>query len=152
MDELINTNNTENLKITIVPLNHDLEISLIRGFEIDEEEGKSYVRNMCVLVQNELVTSTYADTVLFFEELSLFEHGNDQNTYFDITEYKNTKNLKLKNHEKDIFISKSIAKSIYKIYNMSYVGYSLKRLLEFEHRFTIDTLTISLEQNNLLDL
>lgn len=151
MDELV-FDNDNYLRATVVPLNHDLGISLIRGFEIDFDEKKSYIRNMCVLVQNELVTSTYADTVLFFEELSLFEHGNDQNTYFDITEYKNTKNLKLKNHEKDIFISKSIAKSMYKVYNMSYMGYSVKRLLEFEHKFTIDTLTITLEQNNLLDI
>jgi hypothetical protein len=76
------------------------------------------------------------------EELNLFENGNNQNKYVDITEYQNTKNLKLKyKGEGDIFISKSAARAIYSIYKESFIGYSRVEMSEKEITFTPQILT-----------
>lgn len=139
------------LDITSVPLNLDKEIFLIRAFEEDIEAKKKYIRNAGILVANVLLTSTFSDTIHFMEELYLFDTGNDQNKYLSITEYKSTRNLKL-NIDEDInvFISKSEARAIYKLFNLSLMGYSVSRVLEFEYRFTPESLTKLLHQNKYL--
>lgn len=140
------------LKIIPVALNLDKEIYLLHIFEEDQSAKKKFIRNELVLVGNQILTSTFSDTVHFMEELNLFDIGNNQNKYLDITEYKNTKNLKLKtNEDKNIFISKSEAKAIYKLFNMAFQGYSVATVLEKEFRVTPQILTKLLHDNNLLD-
>jgi hypothetical protein len=86
------------------------------------------------------------------EELNLFDIGNNQNKYLDITEYQSTKNLKLKhNGDGNIFISKSEAKAMYKIFNLAFLGYSVATVLEKEYRFTPQDLTKLLHHHNFLD-
>jgi hypothetical protein len=109
---------------------------------------KKYLRNVLILVKDTLLTSTFSDTVHFFEEVALFDIGNDQNKYLDITEYHSTKNLKLKFCSHDVFLSKSETKALYRIYNMSFSGYSLTHLLEDEYMPTIEKLLPLLDQNN----
>lgn len=139
------------LKIIPVALNLDKEIYLLHIFEKDHGAKKKFIRNELVLIGNQILTSTFSDTVHFMEELNLFDIGNDQNKYLDITEYKHTKNLKLKhNGDENIFISKSEAKAMYKIFNLAFLGYSVAAVLEKEFRFTPQLLTKLFHQNNLL--
>ncbi len=154
MDDLTKkTNEVENnLEFTSVALNLDKEIYLIRTFEEDAEIKKKYIRNAGILIGNVILTSTFADTVHFLEEIYLFDIGNDQNKYLNVTEYKKTRNLKLKmDSDENIFISKSEARAICKLFNLSLMGYSISRVLENEYRFTPQNLTTFLHQNKYLE-
>lgn len=139
------------LKIIPVAINIDKEIYLLHIFEEDHSAKKKFIRNELVLIGNQILTSTFSDTVHFMEELNLFDIGNNQNKYLDITEYQSTKNLKLKhNGNQNIFISKSEAKAMYKIFNLAFLGYSVAAVLEKEFRFTPQLLTKTLHDNKLL--
>lgn len=152
IDELTQNTTVHNVVLTKVALNLDKQIYLIRAFEHDFEHERKYLRSAGFLVQNELLTTTFADTIHFLEELNLFDGGNDQNKYLTIAEHKSTKNLKLKLTDHTVFISKSEAKAIYRLFNMSLLGYSMTRVLEFEYRFTPESLTMALFQNAYLSL
>ena len=139
------------LKIVPVALNLDKAIYLLHIFEEDLGAKKKFIRNELVIVGNTILTSTFSDTVHFMEEIKLFDFGNKQNKYLNITEYKATKNLKLKyDGDKDIFISKSEALAMYKIFNLAFMGYSVATVLENEFRFTPQLLTKLLHQQNFL--
>lgn len=134
-------NGVELLPIAI-PLDENQGIYLIQVFEENHEARKKYLRGELIMVTNYILTSTFCDTIHCMEEINLFDAGNDQNRYLSVTEYKATKNLKLKyDGDVDIFISKSVARSMYKIFNMSFSGYSTSALLEREFRFTPQILT-----------
>lgn len=155
MDELTARNENFDIILTKVGLNLDKEIYLLRAFEEDQIAKKKYLRTAGILVGDELLTSTFADTTHFMEELNLFDFGNSQNKYFAVTEYKNTKNLKLiidEDKEMYVFISKSEAKTMYKLFNMSLIGYSLARVLEFEYRFTPQSISSALHHHDYLSL
>ena len=152
MDEKIyGIDELNELEITVIPLNIDKKIYLMRAFEDDFEKKKKYIRSACIIVNNTILTSTFSDTIHFFEELNLFEYSNSQNKYLSITEYKSTKNLKLICESEDnIFISKSEAKAIYKLFNLSFIGYSMSRVLEFEFRLTAQHMTQLVYDNKLI--
>ncbi|APW65295.1 hypothetical protein LPB137_05245 [Poseidonibacter parvus] len=148
----INDESGGKLKIMKVALNLDKNIFLLHVFEENYELNKKFIRNELVIVENEILTSTFADTIHFMEELSLFDFGNNQNKYLDITEYKKIKNLKLiHNNEKNIFISRSEAKAMYKIFNLAFLGYSVASVLEKEFKFTPQILSKVLHKNQLLE-
>ena len=66
-------------------------------------------------------------------------------------EYQSTKNLKLKyNGDQNIFISKSEAKAMNRIFNLAFIGYSVATVLEKEFRFTPQFLAKLLHENQLL--
>ena len=139
------------LKVVPVALNFDKGIYLLHIFEENHEQKKKYIRNELILVGYQILTSTFSDTVHFMEELALFDYGNDQNKYLSVTEYKATKNLKLKyDGAEDIFISKSEARAMYKIFNLAFMGYSIAAVLEKEFRFTPQLLTKTLHENKFL--
>lgn len=152
MDELTVRNENFDITLTKVGLNFDKEIYLVRAFEEDQIAKKKYLRTAGILVGDELLTSTFADTTHFMEELNLFDFGNNQNKYFAVTEYVGTPNLKLIINDKNIFISKAEAKTMYKLFNMSLIGYSLARVLEFEYRFTPQSISTALHRHDYLTL
>lgn len=130
------------LRAIPVSLNLDKEIYLIHVYEDDKILKKKFIRNELILIGDQILTSRFSDTVHFIEELNLFDTGNSQNKYLDITEYQSTKNLKLKHSgDKNIFISKSEAKAMNKLFNTAFLGYSLTSLIEKEFRFTPQMLT-----------
>ena len=151
-DQIFTFNDDEEVELKIIPvsLNLDKEIYLLHIFEEDYSVKKKFIRNELVLVSNQILTSTFSDTVHFMEELNLFDIGNDHNKYLVVTEYKNTKNLKLKhNGEENILLSKSEAKAMYKIFNLAFLGYSVASVLEKEFRFTPQLLAKTLHDNQL---
>ena len=83
------------------------------------------------------------------EELALFDAGNDQNRYFTISEYQNTKNLKIKNIRSNIFISKSEAKAMCRLFNLSLNGYSLSTVLENGVIFSAEDIENFLNKNRV---
>lgn len=121
-----------NLDITFVPLVRSKNIYLLRVFEDDLKLKKKYIKTACFLTGNILITTNFSDTVHLIEEINLFENGNVHNQYFDVVEHLKTKNLKLKNDELSIFISKSESRAIVKLFNLSLQGYSMTRVLENE--------------------
>ena len=152
-DQIFTLKDDFDVELTIIPvaLNLDKEIHLLHIFEEDRSAKKKFIRNELILVGNQIFTSTFTDTVHFLEELNLFDVGNNQNKYLDITEYQSTKNLKLKNTgDKNIYISKSEAKAMYKIFNLAFLGYSVATVLEREFRLTPQILTQLLHQFKFL--
>ena len=151
MDQLIQITDDEGVSLTIIPisLNLDKRIHLIHVFEENISSNKKYIRNELILVDNQILTSTFSDTVHFMEELSLFDTGNDQNKYLAIAEHQKIKNLKLKNVNDNIFVSKSEARAIYRLFNMALMGYSLSVVLEKEFRFTPSNLGEILNELNI---
>ena len=140
MDEIIE-NHIGNYEIFInkTPLNHDKKIYLLRAFLKDN--NRKYLKSFAILVENTLFAANFADTVLLAEELNMFDKGDSKNKFFEIVEHQKNKNLKLKIKGLKIFISRSEAKAMYKIYNLSFAGYSLMRLLEDEYQFTPQNLS-----------
>ena len=153
MDQSIQVADNTGTLLTVIPisLNLDKKISLIHVFEEDSVLNKKYIRNELILVNNQILTSTFSDTVHFMEELALFDTGNDQNKYLAVAEHQKIKNLKLKNIDDNIFISKSEAKAMNRLFNMALMGYSLSVVLEKEFRFTPQNLTKLLHSHNFLD-
>lgn len=151
MDQLIQITDDEGVSLTIIPisLNLDKRIHLIHVFEENISSNKKYIRNELILVNNQILTSTFSDTVHFMEELSLFDTGNDQNKYLAVAEHQKIKNLKLKNVNDNIFVSKSEARAIYRLFNMALTGYSLSVVLEKEFRFTPSNLGEILNELNI---
>lgn len=152
LDELTKENPFFRVSLTKVPLNFDKNIFLVRAFEEDLKEKKKYMRSALILVGNEIITSRFSDTIHFIEELNLYDFGNDQNQYLDITEFKNTKNLRLKLTDKIIYLSKSECKTMSKLFNFSLSGYTMSRVLEFEYTFTPETLTRALNDFGYLEI
>ncbi|MCX6051047.1 MAG: hypothetical protein NTZ60_00900 [Campylobacterales bacterium] len=153
-DQLITLtdDNGKELTLILVSLNLDKGIYLLHIFEEDRIVKKKYIRNELILVGNQILTSTFSDTVHFMEELSLFDGGNDQNKYLTIAEHQKTKNLKLKiDGDENIFISKSEARAMYKIFNLAFMGYSVSVVLEREYRFTPQNLTKLLHDQKYLN-
>ncbi len=153
MDQSIQVADNEGTLLTVIPisLNLDKKISLIHVFEENSVLNKKYIRNELILVNNQILTSTFSDTIHFMEELALFDIGNDQNKYLVVSEHQKIKNLKLKNINDNIFISKSEAKAMNRLFNMALMGYSLSVVLEKEFRFTPQSLTKLLHSHNFLD-
>ena len=152
-DQIFKLTDKLGVELSVIPvaLNLDKEIHLLHIFEEDHSAKKKFIRNELVLVGNQILTSTFSDTVHFMEELNLFDIGNNQNKYLDVTEYQSTKNLKLKhNGDENIFISRSEAKAMYKIFNLAFLGYSVADVLEKEFRFTPQLLAKTLHDNQLL--
>ncbi len=152
-DQMFTLKDNLGIELGIIPvaLNLDKDIYLLHVFEEDDTLKKKYVRNELVLIKNQILTSTFSDTVHFMEELALFDTGNDQNKYLAVAEHQKIKNLKLKNINDNIFISKSEAKAMNRLFNMALMGYSLSVVLEKEFRFTPQDLTKLLHHHNFLD-
>jgi hypothetical protein len=157
MDEIIGAYQENRIIISHVVLNHDKDIKLLRGFEEDSGVKKRYMRNIVIMIGDEFITSNIADTMLFKEELALFNFGDKQNKYFfpssRIVEKESVSSLSLTLSDgKIIYISKSEAKAMVGLWNMSLQGYSFARLLEFEKEQTLETWTVALKLNGYLQL
>lgn len=152
-DQIITIEDKDGSELKMVPvaLNLDKAVYLLHIFEECPSMKKKFIRNELIIVDNHILTSTFSDTVHFMEEIKLFDYGNDQNKYLNVTEYKSTKNLKLKYEgEKDVFISKSEAQAMYKIFNLAFQGYSVAMILENEFRLIPQMLTKLLHEQKLL--
>lgn len=157
MDELIKRDEINMPEPTVVDLHNKKQIALVRAFEVDAKNSKKYMRNVLFVVENEVISDNFADTILLKEELKLFDKGDEQNTFFKVVsrELNGKKVISLElclDSGKKIYISKSEAKAIVDIWNMSMQGYSFARILEYENRQTLESWTNILHQSGLLRL
>ena len=157
MDELIFEDAMDRPMLSVVPLNNKHKISLLRAFEVDLQSNKKYMKNVVFMIENEFITDNMADAVLLKEELMLFEKGDKQNTFFKLKsrKFKDSNVLSLSltlDSGKTIYISKSEARAIVSLWNMSMMGYSFSRIMEFETKQTARSWTQALYNNNLLEL
>ena len=152
-NDLINVNNNDNIMDYLTPklivLNLDKRIFLLNISENDNRAKKKYIRTQLIVVNSQIITLGFSDTVHFMEELALFDAGSDQNRYFTISEYQNTKNLKLKNIRNNIFISKSESKAMCRLFNLSLNCYSLSTVLENEVIFSSENIETFLNKNGV---
>lgn len=157
MDELIKKDEINIPEPTVVPLHNKKKIVLLRAFELDTRNNKKYMRNVLFIVENEAITDNFADTILLKEELVLFDKGDEQNTFFRVVQ-RELNGKKITSLElcldggKKIYISKSEAKAIVDIWNMSMQGYSFSRILEYENTQTLESWTDIIYQSGLLKL
>lgn len=146
-------NETGSIYMSSIPLCIDKKINLVRILEkvIDNKREKTMIRQICIAVENVLLTSRIADTSHFITEIKLAETGNKQNKYVDVTEYKSVKNLVLKHKllaDNKIFISKAEAMSIVDLYNKSFIGYSSSQFLESEMTIDPKQFTLLIKDND----
>jgi len=117
-----------NTKVTTLLLDKNIYL-IVYAKQAKEDKPKPYAIGIAIFAKTELVTFTFADTIHFIEELNLFEGGNNQNKYFDVVERMQTKNLRLKlKNGNNIYITKSEAKAICKIFSLILSLYSLLRI------------------------
>ena len=142
-------NNIDYLTSRLVILNLDKRIFLLNVLQEDNRAKKKYIRSQLIAVNSQILTFGFSDTLHFMEELALFDAGNDQNRYFTISEYQNTKNLKIKNIRNNIFISKSESKAMCRLFNLSLNCYSLSTVLENEVIFSSENIETFLNKNGV---
>jgi hypothetical protein len=108
------------------------DISLIKEFMIDiEGDNKKYLTEISVVVNNEIITSKYFETIQFIEQLKLFHKVEVDSKYFKLVKKDNQNSLLLiTQSDEKIFISESEARAATAIFSMSLHGYSFKILLE----------------------
>ena len=157
MDEMIESYNGNKIVISEVSLNNDKHIKLLRGFEVDKKAKQKYMRNVVVMVEDEFITSNMADSMIFKEELVLFNLGDKQNKYLfpssRTIEQKKANSLDLKLRDgKVIHITRSEARAMIELWKMAFKTYTFSRLLEFEKEQTLETWTVALEANGYLQL
>jgi len=157
MDEIIDIYKENKIIVSCVVLNHDENIKLLRGFEEDSNTKKRYIRNIVIMIGDEFITSNIADTMLFKEELALFNFGDKQNKYLvpssRTIEKESVSSLSITLSDGVVIhITRSEAKAMVGLWNMSLQGYSFARLLEFEKEQTLETWTVALENNGYLQL
>ena len=149
-NDLIDINNNMDCLIPkLIVLNLDKRIFLLNVLQEDNSAKKKYIRSQLIAVNSQILTFGFSDTLHFMEELALFDAGSDQNRYFTISEHQNTKNLKIKNIRSNIFISKSEAKAMYRLFNLSLNGYSLSTVLENEIIFSAEDIENFLNKNRV---
>ena len=149
-NDLIDINNNIDCLIPkLIILNLDKRIFLLNVLQEDNRAKKKYIRSQLIAVNSQILTLGFSDTLHFMEELALFDAGSDQNRYFTISEHQNTKNLKIKNIRSNIFISKSEAKAICRLFNLSLNGYSLSTVLENGVIFSAEDIKNFLNKNRV---
>lgn len=120
-------------------LNDELDINLLRVFEIDLIEKKRYIRSFAILINNTLFAMNIKETEIFINELSLFEKGDKNNRFFDMVSKESVTSLKLKSRTiNNFYITKSQAKSIVEYYNKLNRNYNMNYAYEDEIELTIE--------------
>ncbi|WP_345988748.1 hypothetical protein WCX18_00795 [Sulfurimonas sp. HSL1-2] len=152
MDESTYVGPESIMQLRPIELNGDKGIYLLQAFQVVYATNKQYLRGATIIAGKRLITTKLSDTIHLMEELKMFELGNDQNKYFTVSQHKNSKNLKLNVDNKNIFISRSEAKAMYKLFTMSFMGYSFSRLFEYEYTFTPQGINKEIDRCNFLEM
>ncbi|MDX4037713.1 hypothetical protein [Aliarcobacter skirrowii] len=141
------------LKANLIKISSKNELYFFNIFsENNNDKFKKSTLNILLVLNNEIITFNFFDTIQAVEEIALFELGNEHNKYFKIVELKSVKNLKLMN-KSHVFISKSEAKAIVKTFNLLFSNYSFNFI--FESEFNIDQkefIKLINERKELLEL
>lgn len=119
-------------KIRIIPLAKDKHIYLVLYVDRYSEKDKPFLSDVAIVARTKIVTFSFADSIHFIEELTLFENSNSQNKYFDIVEHMKIVNLRMRLFD-TLYISKSETKAIVRIFNNCVTGYSLQGINQYNN-------------------
>jgi hypothetical protein len=136
MDEFIKKQTSDFIKTTEVLLNKKNQVSLIRGYEVDYENDKKYMRFIAIKIGNKIITDELSEVVLFKEELALFDGSEEENMYLFVSTVVKGENrvrsMRFRlNKKNSVYFGKAEARAIITLWNMSMQGYSFARLMEY---------------------
>lgn len=130
MDELIHEKHM-GYYLTRFPLNHEHNIMLIRRFGVDEALNERYLLDLLIMCGEELITANTTDSIQFYEELALFDRGDANNKFLKPVQRQAKNSLELSlNNGKVIYVKRSEAKTMVKLWDMSLQRLTFARLLE----------------------
>lgn len=133
MDELIQEKQMGGY-LTRFPLNIEHKIMLIRCFGVDEGLNERYLLDLLIMCGEELITANTTDSIQFCEELALFDRGDENNKFLKPAQLQAKNSLKLSlDNGKVIFIKRSEAKTMVKLWDMSLQRLTFARLVENEN-------------------
>lgn len=122
-------------------LNSDKNVKLLMG--VKQMKNKKYVENIMIAIDDKIVIKGFEDSILFKNELILFDKGDSQNKYLKIVKRKVEKNevasleFTLKNG-KNIYFSKAECRAIVDLWNMKMSGHSYSRILQIDKQNSRD--------------
>jgi hypothetical protein len=122
--------------LTKFPLSHAHNIYLVRGFLVDKDLKERYVTDIIFMCGEELITTSTTDSIQFNEELALFDRGDENNKFLKIVQQKGKDSglvysLKLSlDSGNTIYIGKSEAKAMNRIWEMSLQRLTFARMME----------------------
>jgi len=151
IDEQIASTIPTNVALIEIPVIRDKKISFLRAKEYVKKDNKSYLRSMLILVNNELVTTNFADTTLLLAEIKKFERGNKQNFYTSVERHNGDVNLKLELTDGHIYISTTEALAIVTMHTIALQRMSMTRMIEDELMLTAEMISGYLNENNILN-
>ena len=151
LDEQINTTIPENVSLIEIPVIRNKKICFVRAKERVNKENKNYLRSILIMIDNELLTTNLADTMVFLAEIRKFERGNKQNYYTTIEQHDGDINLKVKLTEGHVYISTVEALAIIEMHKIALQGMSLIRITEDELILTAELIAHYLNENQMLN-
>lgn len=151
LDEQISTTIPENVSLIEIPVIRNKKICFVRAKERVDKENKNYLRSILIMIDNELLTTNLADTMVFLAEIRKFERGNKQNYYTTIEQHEGDINLKVKLTEGHVYISTVEALAIIEMHKIALQGMSLIRIIEDELILTAEMIAHYLNENQMLN-
>lgn len=177
MDEVIyQVDKRAKFQVTHVTLNTRTNMRLLRVFEIDPlNDKKRYMRNVIIMLDNEIVSDVLADINQLREEIMSFDQGDKLNHFFQVSQI-NENNQKISktsvnsdasvSKESDrkviktlsyklrsgeiIYLSKSECRGIIRSWNMAYEGFTFSRLSEHPLELSLYSLSDLLHENGYI--
>lgn len=122
--------------LTLTPLSHQNDIVMVRSFHLNNELNERYMTDIVIMHKEQLITTNTADSIQFNEELALFDRGDENNKFLKVVQKKGKDggtiySLQLSFDDGSaIYIGRSQAKSMVKIWEMSLQRFSFARLVE----------------------
>jgi len=137
-----------------VALNHKKKVYLILANLVDYNESKErkYLYNLFFQVGNEIVTKNIADSVLFKEELQIFNLKNVGSEFFENTSKKEitTVKIKVENNDENVYLSRADANAILTMWRMSLSGISFSKLSSSDINYDYSTWEKDLIRKNYI--
>jgi hypothetical protein len=121
--------------LTQTVLSHDKNIIMVRAFHVNPDINERYMVDIIIMCGEKLITTNTIDSLQLNEELALFDRGDENNKFLKIVQQKGKDSLvySLKLSLGDgnvIYIGRSEAKAMNRIWDMSFQRFSFTRLLE----------------------
>lgn len=122
--------------LTLAILSHQSDIVMVRSFNLNNELNERYMTDIAIMHEEQMITTNTADSIQFNEELALFDRGDENNKFLKVVQQKGkdggiVHSLKLSFDDGSaIYIGRSQAKSMVKIWEMSLQRFSFARLVE----------------------
>lgn len=121
--------------LTQTVLSHVKNIIMVRAFRVNPDINERYMVDIIIMCGEKLLTTNTVDSIQFNEELVSFDRGDENNKFLKVIQEKRKDglvySLKLSLEDGDvIYLGRSDAKAMNRIWDMSLQRFSFTRLLE----------------------